>query len=200
MLGCSKVWLGRLLQDTFPRTAGPLHLKDCCPGWKELWILFWLTSSTPREQTVSSCPKEEKECRGWEREEYGAGQETGPQGYLLAFTAEDPTVQSPPRADQHPTHLHSPRGPTKGNKDPHGHLAPKGRWKCLLQTRDPSRVSSQMPPQKDLPAVPTHARTHLPLDAAGSQPGCGVSAPVLRAGSWPGQGENALLAQQTQEC
>lgn len=133
-------------------------LRDCCPGWKELWILFWLTGSAPREQTVSSCPSKERECRGWEREEYGAGQETGPQGYL-AFTAEDLTVLSPPGQHQHPPRLYSPRVPTKGDKDPHGHLAPKGRWKCLLQTRDSSGVSSQMPPQKNLHAVPVPALT-----------------------------------------
>lgn len=107
--------------------------------------------------------------------------------------------EAPPEQQQHPPHLHSPRGPTKGDKDPHGHLDPKRRWQCPLQTREIPGVSPQMPPQKDLPAVPSHVRTHLPLDAAGSQPGCGVSAPVLRVGSWPGQGENALLAQGTQE-
>lgn len=35
--------------------------------------------------------------------------------------------------------------------------------------------------------------THLPLGAAGCQLGYGVSAPVLREGSWPGRVENALL-------
>lgn len=143
---------------THPQDDMAFALRDCCPGWKELWILFWLTGSAPREQTVSSCPSEERECRGWEREEYGAGQETGPQGYL-AFTAEDLTMLSPPGQHQHPPRLHSPRVPTKGDKDPHGHLAPKGRWKCLLQTRDPSGVSSQMPPQKKLRAVPVPALT-----------------------------------------
>lgn len=161
---------------TRPQDSRAFALRDCCPGCKELWILFWLTGSAPREQTVSSCPREEKECRGWEREEYGARQETGPQGYL-AFTTEDPTVLSPPGQHQYPPCLHSPRVPTKGNKDPRGHLAQKGRWKCLLQTRDPSSVSSQMPSQNNLPAVPMSTLTSHRMQqdlsrVVGLQPQC----------------------------
>ena len=55
LAGCSR---------TRPQDSRAFAPRDHSPGWRGLWILFRLTGSAPREQTLSSCAGEEKGWRG----------------------------------------------------------------------------------------------------------------------------------------
>lgn len=77
VLGSSKVLLGRLLQDTSPGQQGLCTQRLLSRMQRALDIVLADRLSSQREQTVSSCPREEKNVGGGRGKNMGLGRKQG---------------------------------------------------------------------------------------------------------------------------